>query len=74
MFGYHLIGIEGGVNFGIPFVRKNQFDELSLMLNLDYGYIFEFENLALLSLCENRAVSFCAIQPFVAFWWGRFFA
>lgn len=45
--GYHLIGIEGGVNFRIPSVRKNQFDELSLMLNLDYGYVFEFENLAL---------------------------
>lgn len=45
--GYHLLGLEFGLGSGFPTQQDNQFDESNFLLNLDYGYVFEFEYIAL---------------------------
>ncbi|WP_394985549.1 hypothetical protein [uncultured Helicobacter sp.] len=46
-YGYHLLGLEFGLGAGLPAQQGNQFDESSFLLNLDYGYVFELESIAL---------------------------
>ncbi|WP_395148142.1 hypothetical protein [uncultured Helicobacter sp.] len=44
--GFHLFGLEFGLGSGIPRQKHNQFDESNFLLNLDYGYVFDFGTIA----------------------------
>lgn len=57
--GEWILGIEGGYGFGFASEANNAFDESSLLLNTDIGYILQLK-----SISQNRAFANLLLYPY----------